>query len=124
MRTLNKKRKRKKKPKKAPVEPSRDSTPSPLRRAKKEATNNKLREEAWLQNQKNVAGSIGASEQRSSSISSEVDQHYVIIKDVNPPSEMRRVVIPFWRARQNNRTTYHLIFKPAIGTFNSSKING
>ena len=48
MRTLNKKRKRKKKPKKAPVEPSRDSTPSPLRRAKKEATDNKLKEEAWL----------------------------------------------------------------------------
>ena len=36
----------KKKVKKAPAEPSRDSTPSPLRRAKKEAIKNKLREEA------------------------------------------------------------------------------
>ena len=39
----------KKKVKKAPIEPSRNSTPSPLRRTKKEPVENKLREEAWLQ---------------------------------------------------------------------------
>ena len=37
---------------------------------------------------------IGASQQRSSSISLKVDRHYVVIEDVNPPFEMRRVVIP------------------------------
>ena len=42
------KRKGKKKLKKIPTEPSRDSTPSPLRRAMKEATENKLRKETWL----------------------------------------------------------------------------
>ena len=65
-----------------------------MRRAKKKAIENKLREEAWLQKQKNIATGIGASEQRSSSISLEVDQHYVVIEDVNPPSDMKRVVIP------------------------------
>ena len=41
----------------------------------------------------NLAVGIGASVQRSSSISLEVDQHYMVIEDVNLPSEMRRVVI-------------------------------
>ena len=36
----------------AHVEPSKDSTPSPLRIALRETTKNKLREEAWLQKQK------------------------------------------------------------------------
>ena len=39
----------KKKLKKARVEPSRDSTTSLLRSARREAVENKLREEAWLQ---------------------------------------------------------------------------
>ena len=38
------KKKGKRKLKKAPVEPSRDSTPSPLRTAQREATKNKMRE--------------------------------------------------------------------------------
>ena len=63
----------KKKPKKAPAEPSRDSTPSPLRKAKRETTETRLREETWLQKQKNLATGISALEQRSSSISLEVD---------------------------------------------------
>ena len=84
-----------KKLKKAPAEPSIDSTPLPLRRNMKEGTENKLREEAWLQKQRNIATGIGASEQRSSSISLEVDQHCVVIEDVNPPSKIRRIVIPF-----------------------------
>ena len=65
-----------------------------MRRAKKKAIENKLREEAWLQKQKNIATGIGASEQRSSSISLEVDQHCVVTEDVNPPSEMRSVASP------------------------------
>ena len=31
----------------------------------------------------------------SSSIFLEADQQFVVIEDVNPPSEMRRVVLPF-----------------------------
>ena len=41
--------KSKKKLKKAPVTPFRNYTPSPLRRARREAEENKLKEEAWLQ---------------------------------------------------------------------------
>ena len=67
---------------KAFAEPSRDSTPSSLRRVKREAIENRLREEAWLQKQKNLATGIGASEQRSSSISPEVDQLCVVIENV------------------------------------------
>ena len=67
------------------MEPSKDSTSSPLRKAIREATKNKLKEEAWLQKQRNIANGIGASQQRSSSISLEVDQHCVVIEDVNPP---------------------------------------
>ena len=54
---------------KALVELSRDSTPPPLSKARKEVVENKLREEAWLQKQRNLATGIGASEQRSSSFS-------------------------------------------------------
>ena len=64
----------KKKLKKASAEPSRDSTPSPLRRAKRDAVENRLRKKARLHKQKNLATSIGVSDQRSSSISLEVDQ--------------------------------------------------
>ena len=42
------KRKGKRKLKKAPVEPSKDSTPSPLRRARREEAGNRMREEAWM----------------------------------------------------------------------------
>ena len=59
----------KKKLKKVSLEPSRDSTPSPLRRARKEVAKNKLRKEAWLQKQRNLAAGVEASEHRSSSIS-------------------------------------------------------
>ena len=59
----------------------------------REAAENKLKEEAWLQLQKNRAAGIGDSEHRSSSISLEVDQHCVVIEDVNPPSEMRTIII-------------------------------
>ena len=84
------------------AEPSRDSTPSPLRQAQREAIENKLREEAWLQKQKNLAIGIGAFEQISSSISLEVDQYCVAIEDVNPPSEIRKDVIP--SGEQEERT--------------------
>ena len=60
----------------------------------KEDAKNKLREEAWLQRQRNMATGVGASEPRRSSISPEVEQHYVVIEEVNPASEMRRVVLP------------------------------
>ena len=45
---LEYKQKGKKKVKKVPAKPARNSTPFPLRRAKKEVAESKLREEAWL----------------------------------------------------------------------------
>ena len=81
--------------KKAPAIPSQDSTPTPFRRSRREAEETKLRKEAWFQRQRNRATRVGASEPRSSSISQEVEQHFVMIDEANPPSEMRRVVVPF-----------------------------
>ena len=57
----------------APIEPLKDSTPSPWKRARKEAVKNKLKEKAWLQKERNMATGVGASELRNSSISQEVD---------------------------------------------------
>ena len=56
-----------------------------------------------------MAIGVGASEPRSSSISQEVEQHCVVIKEVNPPSEMRRVVLPSELPRE----------QPAVATSNS-----
>ena len=91
------------------VDPSRDSTPSSLRRAKKEAAMNNLKEKTWLQRQRNIATGGGASKPRSSSISQEVEQHFIVIEEVNPPSEMRKVVLPSKLPRE----------QPAIATSNS-----
>ena len=41
-----------------------------------------------------MAANVGALEPRGSSISQEVEQHCVMIEEVNPPSEMKRVVVP------------------------------
>ena len=41
----------KRKLKKAPTEPSKDSSPFPLRQARREVVENKLKEERWLQKQ-------------------------------------------------------------------------
>ena len=78
------------------MEPSRDSTPSALRRTLLEAAENRMREEAWVQKQKDKAAGVGASTggTRSSSTSLEVDQQYIVIEDVNPPSKKRRFVLP------------------------------
>ena len=43
---------------------------------------------------RNFATGIGALEPRSSSVSLEVEQQAVVIEEANPPSEMRRVVVP------------------------------
>ena len=61
-----------------------------------------MRSEAWLQRQKDKATAVGASTRgtRSSSTSLEVDQQYVVIEDVNPPSEMRRVMLPSEEAKR------------------------
>ena len=82
--------------KKAPVQPSRESTPSPIRKALLEVVQNRMISEAWVQKQKDRAAGVGASAGaiRSSSASLEVDQQYVIIEDVNPPYEMRRIMLP------------------------------
>ena len=61
----------------------------------KEAAENKLKEEAWLQRQRNMATGVGTSKPKSLSISQEVEQHCVVIEEVDPPSEMRKVVSPF-----------------------------
>ena len=84
----------KKKLKKTLPEPFRDSTPLLLRGSKREATENKLREEARLQKKKNLATVVGDSKPRSSSISLEVDQQVVLIEEVNPPSKIRKVIVP------------------------------
>ena len=52
----------KKKQKETSIPPLKDSTPIPLKRARMEAQENRLRGEAWLQKQKNKAIGIGASE--------------------------------------------------------------
>ena len=78
------------------MQPSGKSTPSPARRALLEVAQDRLRIEAWLQRQKEKATEVGGSTRciRNSSTSLEVEQDYIVIKDVNPPSEMRRVVLP------------------------------
>ena len=47
-----------------------------------------------MQKQRNIANGVGALERRSSSISQEIEQHGVVIEEVNPPSKMGRVVVP------------------------------
>ena len=64
---------RKKKLKKIPAAPFRDTTPFPPRRAQREAEENKLREEAQVQKQRNLGARVGALELRSSSISQELE---------------------------------------------------
>ena len=44
--------------------------------------------------QRNKATGVGASKPRSSSISQEVEQHFVMIEEANPPFKMRRIVVP------------------------------
>ena len=88
-------RKGKKKVKRAPAALSRDSTPSLISRARREVEENKLREEAWLQGQRNRAIGVEASKPRSSSIFQEVEQHFMVIEQANPPSKMKKVIMPF-----------------------------
>ena len=89
------KEKEKKKVKKAATILLRDSTPSPLGRARREAEEeNKLRKVTWLQRQRNLAIGVGTSKPRSSSISQVVEQHFVVIEEANPPFEMRKIAVP------------------------------
>ena len=53
-----------------------------------------LREKAWLQRQRILATRFRASKPRSSYISQEVEQHFVVIKEANPPFKMRMVGVP------------------------------
>ena len=43
---------------------------------------------------RNIATCVGASEPRSSSVSLEVDQQFIVIKEASPTSKMRKVVVP------------------------------
>ena len=54
-----------------------------------------MRQEALVQKQKDKAVGVGASTggTKSSSTSSEVDQQFVVIEDVNPPLEIRKIVL-------------------------------
>ena len=54
------KRKGKKPVKKAPMEPSRESTPFPIRRALLEVAQNRMRSEAWVQKQKDKSAGVSA----------------------------------------------------------------
>ena len=47
-----------------------------------------------MQKQRNLATGVGASEPRSSSFSQELAQQFMVIKEANPPSEMKRAVVP------------------------------
>ena len=49
-----------------------------------------------MQKQRNIAADVRASASvaRSSSISLEMDQQFVVIEEANPPSEMRKAVVP------------------------------
>ena len=78
------------------MQPFGESTSSPARRALLEVAQDRLRIETWLQRQKDKATGVGSSAKgtRSSSASLEVEQDYIVIEDVNPPSEMRKVVLP------------------------------
>ena len=71
-------------------------TPFPGKRALLEAAQDRLRRKAWLQRQKDKATGISGSTRgtRSSFASLEVEQDYIVIEDANPPSEMRRVILP------------------------------
>ena len=82
--------------KKVPVEPSRESNPSSVRRALLEAAHSRMRSRAWMQKQKNKATGVGALARgtKSSFASLEVNQQYVVIKEANPLSKMRRIVLP------------------------------
>ena len=82
--------------KKALVKPSSEHIPFLGIRALLEAAQDRLRNEAWLQRQKDKATGIGGSARgtRSSSASLEVEQDYIVIEYANPPSKMRRVVLP------------------------------
>ena len=103
--------------KKASVQPSGKSTPYPARRALVEVAQDRLRIEAWLQRQKEKATEVGGSTRgtRSSSASLEVEQDYIVIEDVNPPSEMKRVVLPLKEfARRSAQHTLQLSSLPLI----------
>ena len=78
------------------MQPSGESTPSLARKTLLEAVQDRLRTKAWLQRQKDKATGVSGSARgiRTSSASLEVEQDYIVIEDVNPPFEMRRVVLP------------------------------
>ena len=82
--------------KKTPKKPFGEPTPFPGKRALLEVAQDRLRNEAWLEWQKDKATGIGgfAKGTRSSSVSLEVEQDYIVIEDANPPSEMRRIILP------------------------------
>ena len=69
-----------------------------------EAAQDRLRNEAWLQRQKDKATGIGGFTRgtRSSSASLEVKQDYIVIEYANPPSEMRRVIMPSEESAQRS----------------------
>ena len=90
--------------KKAPKKPSGERTSLSGKRALLEAAQDRLRNEAWLLRQKDKATEIGGSTKgtKSSSASLEVEQDYIVIEDANPPSKMRRVILPSQESSQQS----------------------
>ena len=97
-------RKGKKPLKTTPKKPSGEPTSLSGKRALLEAAQDRLRNEAWLQRQKDKATGIGGSARgtRSSSASLEVEQDYIVIEEENPPSKMRRVILPSQESPQQS----------------------
>ena len=98
--------------KKAPVQPSGESTQSSIKRALQEAGQDRLRTNAWLQRQKDKATRVGGSIRRtkSSSASLEEEREYIVIEEVNPPFEMRRVALP---SEESSRRPAQLAIPPS-----------
>ena len=82
--------------KKAPIQLSPNQLTRITRQQLLKAAQDKARTEAWVQRQKDKATGVGTSirSTRSSSTSLEVEHNFIVIEEVNPPSELRKVVLP------------------------------
>ena len=78
------------------MQPTPDQPSHLIRQPLLKAAQDRARTKAWLQRQKDkfVGVDTSAGVTRSSSTSLEVDQNFIVIEEVNPPSELRRVVLP------------------------------
>ena len=78
------------------MQPTPNQPPHLSRQQLLEVAQDRARTQAWVQRQKDKASGVGTSTRatRSSSTSLEVEHNFIVIEDVNPPSELRKVVLP------------------------------